>query len=97
MSPTSLWALRLWFHQRLQKNLKIGGVTFIELLVYVKYWTEEFTDKWIEKLWYICTTAYYSAIKKNAFESVLMRWIKLEPIIQTETSQKQTQRTDLQT
>ena len=88
MSPTSLWALRLWFHQRLQKNLKIGGVTFIELLVYVKYWTEEFTDKWIEKLWYICTTEYYSAIKKNAFESVLMRWMNLEPIIQSEVSQK---------
>ena len=31
---------------------------------------------------------YYSAIKKNAFESVLMRWMKLEPIIQTEVSQK---------
>ena len=32
---------------------------------------------------------YYSAIKKNAFESVLMRWIKLEPIIQSEISQKE--------
>jgi len=32
---------------------------------------------------------YYSAIKKNAFESVLMRWMKLEPIIQSEVSQKQ--------
>ena len=31
---------------------------------------------------------YYSAIKKNIFESVLMRWIKLEPIIQSEVSQK---------
>ena len=31
---------------------------------------------------------YYSAIKKNAFESVLMRWMKLEPIIQSEVSQK---------
>ena len=34
-------------------------------------------------------TEYYSAIKKNAFESVLMRWMKLEPIIQTELSQKE--------
>ena len=33
-------------------------------------------------------TEYYSAIKKNAFESVLMRWMKLEPIIQSEVSQK---------
>ena len=32
---------------------------------------------------------YYSAIKKNAFESVLMRWKKLEPIIQSEISQKE--------
>ena len=37
-------------------------------------------DKWIRKLWYIYTMDY-SAIKKNTFESVLMRWIKLEPII----------------
>ena len=35
------------------------------------------------------TTEYYSAIKKNAFESVLMRWMKLEPIIQSEVSQKE--------
>ena len=34
------------------------------------------TDEWINKLWYIHTMEYYSAIKKNAFESVLMRWIK---------------------
>ena len=31
---------------------------------------------------------YYSAIKKNSFESVLMRWMKLEPIIQSEVGQK---------
>ena len=31
---------------------------------------------------------YYSAIKRNAFESVLMRWVKLEPIMQSEESQK---------
>ena len=38
--------------------------------------------------WYICTIEYYSAIKNNIFESVLMRWMKLEPIIQSEVSQK---------
>ena len=32
---------------------------------------------------------YYSAIKKNTFESILMRWMKLEPIIQSEVSQKE--------
>ena len=46
-------------------------------------------DKWIRKLWYIYTTEYYSAIKKKTFESVLMRWMKLEPIIQSEVSQKE--------
>ena len=45
-------------------------------------------DEWIRKLWYIYTMEYYSAIKKNLFESVLMRWMKLEPIIQSEVSQK---------
>ena len=42
-----------------------------------------------KKLWYIYTMEYYSAIKKNTFESVLMRWMKLEPIIQSEVSQKE--------
>ena len=45
-------------------------------------------DEWIRKLWYIYTMEYYSAIKKNSFESVLMRWMKLGPIIQSEVSQK---------
>ena len=47
-------------------------------------------DEWIRKLWYIYTMEYYSAIKKNAFESVLMRWMKLEPIIQSEVRKKNT-------
>ena len=46
-------------------------------------------DKWIRKLWYIYTMEYYLAIKKNTFESVLIRWMKLEPIIQNEVSQKE--------
>ena len=45
-------------------------------------------DEWIRKLWYIYTIEYYSAIKKNTFEPVPMRWMKLEPIIQSEISQK---------
>ena len=47
------------------------------------------TDGWIKKLWYIYTMEYYAAIKRNAFESVLMRWMILESIIQSEMSQKQ--------
>ena len=45
-------------------------------------------DEWIRKLWHIYTMEYYSAIKKNSSEAVLMRWMKLEPIIQSEVSQK---------
>ena len=46
-------------------------------------------DEWIRKLWYIYTMEYCSAIKKNTFESVLMSWVKLEPIIQSAVSQKE--------
>ena len=47
------------------------------------------TDEWIKKSWYIYTVDYYSAIKMNAFASVLVRWMNLEPIIQSEVSQKE--------
>ena len=46
------------------------------------------TDEWIEKLWCKYTMEYYPAIKRNAFEPVLKRWMNLEPIIQSEVSQK---------
>ena len=46
-------------------------------------------DEWIRELWYIYTMEYYSATKMNAFESVLMRWMNLEPIIHSEVSQKE--------
>ena len=46
------------------------------------------TDEWIKKLWYIYTMEYYSAIERNTSESVPMRWMNLEPIIQSEVSQK---------
>ena len=45
--------------------------------------------EWIMKLWYIYTMEYYSAIKKNAFGSVLRRWMNLETVIQSEVSQKE--------
>ena len=47
------------------------------------------TDEWTRKLWNIYTMEYYSAIKRNTFELVLMRWMNLEPIIQSEISQKE--------
>ena len=59
---------------------------FIEaLFIIARIWKQPrcpSADEWIRKLW-------YSAIKKNTFESVLMRWMKLEPIIQSEVSQKE--------
>ena len=47
------------------------------------------TDEWIKKLWCIYTMEYYSAIKRNTFESVLMRWVNLEPILHSVVSQKE--------
>ena len=62
-----------------------GGPMFITALFTIsRTWKEPrylSADEWIRKLWYIHTMEYYSAIKKNAFESVLTRWMKLEPII----------------
>ena len=61
------------------------------LFIIAKTWKQPrcpSADKWIRKLWYIYKMEYYSAIKKNSFQSVLMRWMKLEPIIQSEVSQK---------
>ena len=47
------------------------------------------TDEWIKKSWCTYTVEYYSAIKKNTFESVLMRWMDLGLIIQSEVSHKE--------
>ena len=62
------------------------------LFIIVRTWKQPrcpSADEWIRKLWYIYTLEYYTAIKKNMFKSVLMRWMKLEPIIQSEVSQKE--------
>ena len=47
------------------------------------------TNEWIKTSWYTYTMEYYSAIRRNAFESAQMRWMNLEPIIQSEVSQKE--------
>ena len=62
------------------------------LFIIARTWTQPrcpSADEWIRKLWYIYTMEYYSAIKKNTFESVLTRWMKQELIIQSEVSQKE--------
>ena len=73
--------------QQVQKHaLHLQGIQVCVASCYAKV----SADKWIRKLWYIYTMEYYSTIKKNSFESVLMRWMKLEPIIQSEVRKKNT-------
>ena len=62
------------------------------LFIIAKTWKQPrcpSADEWIRKLWYIYTKEYYSTIKKNTFGSILMRWMKLEPIMQSEVRQKE--------
>ena len=62
------------------------------LFIIVRTWKQPrcpSADDWIRKQWYMYTMEYYSAITKNTFESVLMRWMKLEPMTQSEVSQKE--------
>ena len=70
-----------------------GTPVFIAaLFIIARTWKQlrcPLADEWIRKLWYIYTMHYYAAIKKNVFESDLMRWMKLEHIIQNEISQKE--------
>ena len=65
---------------------------FIEaLFIIVRTWKQPrypTADKWIRKLWYIYTMEYYSAIKKNSFLSIPVKWMSLDPVTQSEASQK---------
>ena len=70
---------------------EVAAMFLAALFIIARTWKQPrcpSADEWILKLWYIYIMECYSAIKKNSFESVLMRWIKLEPIIQSEVSQK---------
>ena len=49
------------------------------------------TNEWIKKLWYIYTMVYYSAIERNTFESVLVRWMNLEPVTHSEVRRRKKQ------
>ena len=79
------------------KETKIERNTCIPLLIAALFtiartWKQPrfpSTDEWIKKLWYIYRMEYYSAIKRNTFELVLMGWMNLEPIIQSEVSHKE--------
>ena len=89
----SLWAVPV--HQPKETRIERDTCTLMfiaALFIIARTWKQPWcpsADEWIRKLWYIYTMEYYSAIKKNTFESVLMRWMKLEPIIQSEISQKE--------
>ena len=84
-----------WAHTMRKPELKETTCTpmFITaLFIIARTWKQPrcpSADEWVRKQWYIYTMEYYSAIKKNPFESVLMRWMKLEPIIQSEERQKE--------
>ena len=73
------------------KGTRVPPVFIRALFIIARTWKQPrcpLADEWIRKPWYIYTMEYYSAIKKNSLESVLMRWMNLEPIIQSELSQK---------
>ena len=81
-----------WAYTPRKPELKETRVPQSALFIIAKTWKQPrcpSADKWIRKLWYIYTMEYYSAIKKNTFESIPMRWMKLEPVIQSEVSQKE--------
>ena len=62
------------------------------LLIIARTWKQPrcpSIDEWIKKLWYIYAVEYYSAIKRSTVESVLMKWMKLEPTTQSEARQKE--------
>ena len=81
------------YHEETRNERDICTPVFIATLFTIaRTWKQArcpSADEWIRKLWYIYTMEYYSAIKRNTFESVLIRWMNLEPILQSEVSQKE--------
>ena len=76
---------------RIERDI-ITPMFIAALFIIARTWKQPrcpLADEWIRKPWCIYTMEYYSAIKKNTFESVLMRWMKLETITQSEVSQKE--------
>ena len=74
------------------KETRVPSMFIAALFIIARTWKQPrcpSTDKWIKKLWCVYAIEYYSAIKRNTFESALMRWMKLESIIQSELSRKE--------
>ena len=62
------------------------------LFIITRSWKDHrchLTEEWIQKMWYIYTMEYYSAIKKNEFMNFLDKWMDLEGIILSEVTQSQ--------
>ena len=81
------WGLKARSEQNIKswEMLEIFEMFIAALFAIARTWKQPrcpSADEWIRKLWYIYTMEYYSAIKNNTFESVLMRWMKLKPIIE---------------
>ena len=77
---------------RIFSNTTVQRHQFSALFIIARTWKQPrcpSADEWIRKLWYIYTMEYYSAIKKNTFESALVKWMNLEPVIQSEVNQKE--------
>ena len=76
------------------KEIHVPPIFIAALFTTARTWKQprySSTDEWIRKPWHIYPMEDYSAIKNNAFESILTRWMKLEPIIQSKVSQKERQ------
>ena len=81
-----------WAYTSRKPELKETPMFITALFTIARTWKQPrcpSAGEWIRKLWYMHTMEYYSATKKNTFEPVLMRWMKLETIIQREVSQKE--------
>ena len=80
-------------------NKKTCSTVFIAaLFVIARSWKESrcpSTEEWIQKMWYIYTMEYYSAIKNNGFMKFLDKWMYLEDIILSEVTQSQKKSLDM--
>ena len=87
--PSKLFLSQRQQGQWLELGLRRQILLQVRLYHLLRICDVSLADEWIRKLQHIYTMDYHSAIKRNAFESVLMRWINLQPITQREVSQKE--------
>jgi hypothetical protein len=81
-----------------ESNQGAKGICNPILFIIARSWKEPrcpSTEEWIQKMWYIYTMEYYSAIKKNEFGKFLGKWLDLEGIILSEVTQSQKNSNDM--